>query len=92
MQTISINTIFQFLLFVRRYYKKILIIRSGAVLDKLITKELIEKGFFTIGTMRDLQNRNKQSKEELEKLGAKIIKMDVSNTEQNPKKCSSGKR
>jgi NADP-dependent 3-hydroxy acid dehydrogenase YdfG len=60
--------------------KKILITGAGGGFGKLITKELIDNGFIVIGTMRDIKNRNKQAKEELEKLGARIIEMDVTNS------------
>ncbi|MDX1959321.1 MAG: SDR family oxidoreductase [Leptospiraceae bacterium] len=57
--------------------KNVVITGAGGGFGKLITKELLENGFSVIGTMRDSQGRNKQNKEELEKLGAKVIEMDV---------------
>lgn len=55
----------------------VLITGAGGGFGKLIVKELTDNGFSTVGTMRDTKNRNKDNAAELEKLGAKIIEMDV---------------
>lgn len=55
----------------------VLITGAGGGFGKLIVKELTDNGFSTVGTMRDTKNRNKDNAAELEKLGAKIIELDV---------------
>ncbi|MBP9890228.1 MAG: SDR family oxidoreductase [Leptospiraceae bacterium] len=58
----------------------VLITGAGGGFGKLIAKELSENGFSIVGTLRDIKSRNQNNKAELEKLGVKVIEMDVTNT------------
>ncbi|MTI22651.1 SDR family oxidoreductase [Fulvivirga sp. RKSG066] len=58
----------------------VLITGSSSGFGKLISKTLLNKGYQVIATMRDPKNRNKDSAEELTKLGGdkvQIIDLDV---------------
>jgi NAD(P)-dependent dehydrogenase (short-subunit alcohol dehydrogenase family) len=60
---------------------KVLITGAGGGFGILIAKQLISNGFSVVGSMRDTKARNKDKKLELEKLGAKVVEMDVTNTD-----------
>lgn len=55
----------------------VIVTGAGGGFGKLIVQELSKNGFAVIGTLRDVQNRNRDAKAELEKMGARVIEMDV---------------
>ncbi len=60
---------------------KVLITGAGGGFGYLTVKQLVENGFSVVATMRDIHGRNKEKKSELEKIGAKVVEMDVTNTQ-----------
>lgn len=55
----------------------VIVTGAGGGFGKLIVQELSKNGFAVIGTLRDVQNRNRDAKAELERMGARVIEMDV---------------
>jgi NAD(P)-dependent dehydrogenase (short-subunit alcohol dehydrogenase family) len=56
---------------------KILITGAGGGFGKLTTEALLKAGHSVVGTMRDLKGRNRAGAEELTKLGAHVVELDV---------------
>ena len=58
---------------------KILITGAAGGFGLLTVKQLLSEGHTVVGTVRDIAGRNKTKASELEKLGAKVIEMDITN-------------
>ncbi len=58
---------------------KILMTGATGGFGLLTTKQLIQDGHTVVGTARDISGRNKTKASELEKLGATIVEMDITN-------------
>lgn len=58
---------------------KILITGAAGGFGLLTTKQLIQDGHTVVGTARDISGRNKTKASELEKLGATVVEMDITN-------------
>jgi NAD(P)-dependent dehydrogenase (short-subunit alcohol dehydrogenase family) len=56
---------------------KILITGATGGFGYLTTKQLISEGHQVVGTARDLTGRNKTKADELEKIGSKMVEMDM---------------
>jgi NAD(P)-dependent dehydrogenase (short-subunit alcohol dehydrogenase family) len=59
--------------------EKILITGAAGGFGMLTVKQLISDGHQVVGTVRDISGRNKSKAQELEKLGAKVVEMDITN-------------
>ncbi|HEX2897230.1 MAG TPA: SDR family oxidoreductase, partial [candidate division Zixibacteria bacterium] len=57
--------------------KKVLITGSSSGFGKLIAQTLIKKGHSVVASMRDPQGKNRNAAEELKKIGAHIVDIDV---------------
>ena len=60
--------------------KKVLITGTNSGFGNLTAKTLLKNGHTVVAAMRDPNSRNKEPAEELKKLGAHIIHLDVTNT------------
>lgn len=60
---------------------KILITGAAGGFGSLTIKQLISEGHLVVGTARDISGRNKTKAAELEKLGAKLVEMDITSDE-----------
>lgn len=57
--------------------QKVLITGAGGGFGKLITHTLLQKGHEVVGTLRDVNGRNKLVAEGLKTAGAKVVEMDI---------------
>lgn len=58
---------------------KILITGAAGGFGLLTVKQLVSEGHSVVGTAREITGRNKSKATELEKVGAKVIEMDITN-------------
>lgn len=61
--------------------KNILITGANGGFGKLTALSLLKKGYSVVGTMRDIDGRNKPAAEELRAAGAHVVEIDVTNDE-----------
>lgn len=59
----------------------VLITGAGSGLGRLTTESLLKAGHSVTGSMRDIKGRNKQAADELIKLGAFVVEIDVTSDE-----------
>ena len=60
---------------------KILITGAAGGFGHLTVKQLLSEGHSVVGTARDISGRNKAKAIEIEKLGARVVEMDITNDE-----------